>query len=180
LILWVEAERVSFFAVPQLTIPAVRTLVLPKVHSVEELEIVTDAMEAFGRAKGTIHFVASIESALALHNIGSIAAWRSVYGPGKGGELKGLLVSPLPLSRTRYKKLTVFYSLVWSRRLYDIPFYSRECPNRNVLDCADASVVRTPSRQELLYPRSKIAVTAKAFGLEAIDMVGETSTLSII
>jgi citrate lyase beta subunit len=54
-----------------------------------------------------------------------------------------------------------------------------ECPNGNVfLDCADASVVRTPSRQELLYPRSKIAVTAKAFGLEAIDMVGETSLLS--
>jgi citrate lyase beta subunit len=74
----------------------------------------------------------------------------------------------------------VFYSLVWSRRLYDIPFYSpRECPNRDVLDCADASVVRTPSRQELLYARSKIAVTARAFGLEAIDMVGEIFTLSI-
>jgi citrate lyase subunit beta-like protein len=155
--------------------------VLPKVHSVEELEIVTDAMEGFGRAKGTIHFVATIESALALHNLGSIAAWRSVYGPGKGGELKALLVTPLPLSRTRYRELTVFYSLVWSRRLYDTPFYSpRECPNRNVLDCADASVVRTPSRQELLYPRSKIAVTARAFGIEAIDMVGETSTPSII
>jgi citrate lyase subunit beta-like protein len=77
--------------------------VLPKVHSVEELETVTDAMEAFGRAKGTIHLVATIESALALHNIGSIAAWRSVYGPEKGGGLKGLLVSPLPHSRTRYQ-----------------------------------------------------------------------------
>lgn len=68
---------------------------LPKVHSVEDLETVTDAMEACGRAKGIIHFVASIESALALYNIRSIAAWRSAYGPEKGGKLRGLLVIPL-------------------------------------------------------------------------------------
>lgn len=117
-----------------LTVPAVRTLVLPKIHSVEDLEIVTDAMEAFGRAKGTINFVASIESARALYNIGTIAAWRSVYGPEKGGKLIALL------------------------------FGAEDY-------CADSSVIRTSSRQELLYPRSKIAVVAKAFGLGAIDMV---------
>ena len=49
------------------------------------------------------------------------------------------------------------------------------CTNRNGKDCADTSVIRTPSRQELLYPRSKIAVTARAYGLEAIDMVRDTS-----
>jgi citrate lyase subunit beta-like protein len=86
-----------FYCSLQLTVTAVRTLVLPKVHSVEELETVTDALEAFGRAKGTVNFVASIESALALHNIGTIAAWRSVYGPEKGGELRALLVSPVIL-----------------------------------------------------------------------------------
>ncbi|KAM6494139.1 Pyruvate/Phosphoenolpyruvate kinase-like domain containing protein [Amanita muscaria] len=37
--------------------------------------------------------------------------------------------------------------------------------------CADTSIIRTPSRRELLYTRSEIVVTAKAFGLEAIDMV---------
>ncbi|KAF8558357.1 citrate lyase beta subunit [Imleria badia] len=37
--------------------------------------------------------------------------------------------------------------------------------------CADTSVVRTTSKQELLYVRSQIVITAKAFGLEAIDMV---------
>lgn len=42
---------------------------------------------------------------------------------------------------------------------------------RTFVDCADSSVIRTSSRQELLYPRSKIAVIAKAFGLGAIDMV---------
>ncbi|KAI0279234.1 citrate lyase beta subunit, partial [Russula aff. rugulosa BPL654] len=117
-----------------LTIPAVRTLVLPKIHSVEDLETVTDAMEAIGRAKGIINFVASIESARALYNIGTIAAWRSVYGPEKGGKLMALL------------------------------FGAEDY-------CADSSVIRTSSRQELLYPRSKIAVVAKAFGLGSIDMV---------
>lgn len=40
-----------------------------------------------------------------------------------------------------------------------------------VVDCADTMIVRTKTRQELLYTRSQIAVTAKAFGLDAIDMV---------
>lgn len=39
------------------------------------------------------------------------------------------------------------------------------------IDCADTSIIRTDSRQELLYTRSQIVVAAKAFGLEAIDMV---------
>ena len=46
-------------------------------------------------------------------------------------------------------------------------------------DCADSSVVRTSTRQELLYPRSKIAVVAKAFGLEAIDMVCDFLSLGL-
>lgn len=37
--------------------------------------------------------------------------------------------------------------------------------------CADTSVIRTASRQELLFVRSQIVVTAKASGLDAIDMV---------
>jgi len=39
------------------------------------------------------------------------------------------------------------------------------------LDCADTSILRTRSRQELLYTRSQIAIAAKAFGLESVDMV---------
>ena len=80
---------------------------LPKIHSVEDLEIVTDAMEAFGRAKGTINFVASLESAKALYNIGTIAAWRSVYGTEKGGKLTALLVIPPHTSRGCYQTFTV-------------------------------------------------------------------------
>jgi citrate lyase beta subunit len=39
------------------------------------------------------------------------------------------------------------------------------------VDCADVGITRTPSREELLYPRSKLVTTAKAFGLQAIDLV---------
>ncbi|KAF9454812.1 P-loop containing nucleoside triphosphate hydrolase protein [Macrolepiota fuliginosa MF-IS2] len=37
--------------------------------------------------------------------------------------------------------------------------------------CADTGILRTNSRRELLYTRSQIVIAAKAFGLEAIDMV---------
>jgi len=93
--------------------------VLPKVSSVEELETVTDALEAFGRAKGSVHFIATIESALALHNIGTIAAWRSVYGPEKGGQLRALLVIPLISSVTDTTCSPRTTNVVWGRRLYD-------------------------------------------------------------
>ena len=38
-------------------------------------------------------------------------------------------------------------------------------------DCADTSITRTKNFQELLYARSKIATYARAYKLEAIDMV---------
>jgi len=37
--------------------------------------------------------------------------------------------------------------------------------------CADTGILRSPSRHELLYTRSSIAIAARAFGLNAIDMV---------
>jgi len=40
-----------------------------------------------------------------------------------------------------------------------------------IADCADLGLTRTPERMELLYPRSKLVTTAKAFGLQAIDLV---------
>lgn len=38
-------------------------------------------------------------------------------------------------------------------------------------DCADVGLTRTPGRTELLYPRSRLVTAAKAFGLQAIDLV---------
>jgi len=39
------------------------------------------------------------------------------------------------------------------------------------VDCADVGLIRTPSRMEMLYPRSQIVTAAKAYGLQAIDLV---------
>lgn len=38
-------------------------------------------------------------------------------------------------------------------------------------DCADTSIIRTTSRTELLYTRSRITLAARAHGLQSIDMV---------
>jgi len=38
-------------------------------------------------------------------------------------------------------------------------------------DCADVGLIRSEGRGELLYPRSKVVTTAKAFGLQVIDIV---------
>jgi len=48
-----------------------------------------------------------------------------------------------------------------------------------IIDCADTRIIRTPSRQELHYTRSKIVAAARAFGLNAIDMVGRYPTLRV-
>ncbi|KAG1861800.1 Pyruvate/Phosphoenolpyruvate kinase-like domain-containing protein [Suillus subalutaceus] len=113
--------------------PFVRTLVLPKIHSVRDLHHVSRAIRTSRDRTSTsfpIRIVASVESARSAWNLGEIASWTSEYGPDAGGKLGALLVY-----------------------------------------CADTSVVRTPSRLELLYVRSQIAIAAKAFGLDSIDMV---------
>ncbi|KAG2065583.1 beta subunit of citrate lyase [Suillus decipiens] len=117
--------------------PFVRTLVLPKIHSVRNLHHVSRAIRTSQARSSTpfpIRIVASVESARSAWNLGEIASWTSEYGPNAGGKLSALL------------------------------FAAEDY-------CADTSVVRTPSRLELLYVRSQIAIAAKAFRLDAIDMV---------
>lgn len=97
-----------------------------------------------------MQLVASIESARALFHIGEIAGWQSEFGPLLGGKLVALLFAAEDCT---------FYFL-------RAKLLNQHCP-----DCADTSIIRTPQRTELLYTRSQIAVTAKAFQLDAIDMV---------
>ncbi|KAF7365394.1 HpcH-HpaI domain-containing protein [Mycena venus] len=116
------------------TSKAVGSLVLPKVHSAEDLHTVSRAIhDVNGTSSNTLGLVASIESARASWNLGAIAAWKSEFGK-LGGTLTALL------------------------------FAAEDY-------CADTGILRSPSRRELLYTRSSIVIAAKAFGLEAIDMV---------
>ncbi|OSD07167.1 citrate lyase beta subunit [Trametes coccinea BRFM310] len=139
-----NSNSTPFFAediLQAMRLPCIRTLVLPKVHSVQDLHQVSE--EIFLAYKGhkfrdpndpPVQIVASIESARAMYNLGAIASWQSQYGDALGGKLAALL------------------------------FAAEDY-------CADTGIIRTTSRQELLYTRSHIVVTAKAFGLKAIDMV---------
>ncbi|KAJ6600616.1 citrate lyase beta subunit [Mycena sp. CBHHK59/15] len=112
----------------------VGSLVLPKVHSAEDLNHVSSAIhKAVQNSPLSLQLIASIESAKASWNLGGVAAWRSEHGM-IGGTLSALL------------------------------FAAEDY-------CADTSILRSPSRHELLYTRSQIVIAAKAFGLDAIDMV---------
>ncbi|RDB17841.1 Citrate lyase subunit beta-like protein, mitochondrial [Hypsizygus marmoreus] len=116
--------------------PAVQTLVLPKIHSPQDLHHVS--REIYLASQKTprqvpLNIVSSVESARASFNLGGIAGWKSEYGM-EGGRLTALL------------------------------FAAEDY-------CADTSIIRSPTRQELLYTRSQIVIVAKAFGLDAIDMV---------
>ncbi|KAJ7212309.1 citrate lyase beta subunit [Mycena pura] len=111
----------------------VGSLVLPKVHSADDLDVVSRTLQAASKVASTsLELIASIESARALWNLGAIAAWRPENS--LGGTLTTLL------------------------------FAAEDY-------CADTGILRSPSRHELLYTRSSIVIAAKAFGLNAIDMV---------
>ncbi|KIJ54837.1 hypothetical protein M422DRAFT_24729 [Sphaerobolus stellatus SS14] len=117
-----------------LSIPTVRMLVLPKIHSTAGLDRVSKTISQRSITRsvlGPFKVVASIESARGLWDVGEIAGWKSRDG------------------------VASICALLFAAEDF----------------CADTSIVRTSSRQELLYPRAKIALAAKAFGIQSIDMV---------
>ncbi|KAL5520024.1 hypothetical protein ACEPAG_1684 [Sanghuangporus baumii] len=77
------------------SLPLVRTLVLPKIHSVSDLDDVAELV-SWASSSSSAHrsqplrLVASIESARALWDIGKIASWKAHNGP-TGGILVSLL-----------------------------------------------------------------------------------------
>ncbi|KAF8909005.1 citrate lyase beta subunit [Gymnopilus junonius] len=73
--------------------PAVRSIVLPKIHSTTDLDLVSDAVKISRKRldKPTLQVIPSIESARGMWNLGSIANWESPHGPVSGGVLKALL-----------------------------------------------------------------------------------------
>ena len=68
---------------------------LPKIHSKEDLDYVSDAVQSalLGCHRDKpLNIVPSIESARAMWNLGDIAKWKSKHGPQCGGEISALLV----------------------------------------------------------------------------------------
>lgn len=69
----------------------VHTIVLPKIQGQQDLDFVSERVRSAGGPP--VKLVASIESARALFDIGSIAGWKSKHNPEFGGSLSALLVS---------------------------------------------------------------------------------------
>ena len=150
---------------------------VPKVDHEDHLEhigqeiyrIIQSNPELLHQRSEPLSIVASIESAQALWRIGEIAQWKS-----KHGRLSALLVRPKWPPCCYFRGTHDHFSL-----RPRIVRNTMSCmPTANgwvksiITDCADTRIIRTPSRQELLYTRSKIVAAARAFGLDAIDMVG--------
>ncbi|KXN88156.1 Citrate lyase subunit beta-like protein, mitochondrial [Leucoagaricus sp. SymC.cos] len=120
-----------------LSLENVRNLILPKIHSAQDLDYVSRCVyDVYMKSdrESDLNIIPSIESARAMMNLQYIAGWGSKLGRQMGGQLSALL------------------------------FAAEDY-------CADTGILRGPTRRELLYTRSQIVIAAKAFGLEAIDMV---------
>lgn len=83
---------------PQISQSNVQTLILPKIHSHQDLDYVSDALAVSSCSspgfsqRPNLQLVPSIESARGIWNLGSIAGWKSRYNPQLGGELSAILV----------------------------------------------------------------------------------------
>jgi citrate lyase subunit beta-like protein len=82
----------------QAALPVVGSLVLPKVHTAQDLHHISRAVMTASRITHRhfpLQFITSIESARGMWNLGTIAGWKSEYGPELGGRLSALLVGAL-------------------------------------------------------------------------------------
>jgi citrate lyase subunit beta-like protein len=120
------------------------TIVIPKVESPQDIHFVSQLIDMTPSCQGRdIRIIAAIESARGMLNLPLIAATAaSSSNPTTAGH------QPRP----------------YRGRLDAIVFASEDY-------CADLEAIRTTEAKELLYARSQIVIAAKAYGLQAIDMV---------
>ena len=106
---------------PQISQSNVQTLILPKIHSSQDLDYVSDVLSSSNRGSShrlDLQIVPSIESARGIWNLGSIAGWKSSHNSQVGGELSAILVRFLYLLKYHCKKkLMRELDQVCSRRL---------------------------------------------------------------
>ncbi|CEQ40193.1 SPOSA6832_01763 [Sporobolomyces salmonicolor] len=154
-----------------LTTPHLEGLVLPKVHSAADVQLVDRFIEEHGlrETKDKLRIVASIESPLALLNL---------------REVRGAFRSP------SWRNVTRLNWVAWDTDRYQL--YAHLLPSRAPRPssparvtqsphprpqfaaedfCASSGLIRTPSRREMLFARSSVVTAAKAFGLKAVDLV---------
>ncbi|KAH7910848.1 citrate lyase beta subunit [Hygrophoropsis aurantiaca] len=161
-------ERLAFFLSVQLNLPQ-RERVAVRVNDITTPFFEKDVSEMlkFG-AVGTL-VLPKIHTARDLHHV-SRAIHKSVTYSSRHSTVPPLrMVASIESARGTWNlgdiaSWTSEYGAEAGGKLDALLFAAEDY-------CADTSVVRTSSRQELLYVRSQIVIAAKAFGLNAIDMV---------
>ncbi|CAD6887352.1 unnamed protein product [Tilletia controversa] len=125
---------------------ALQALVLPKVESAEDVFLVLDKASLL-RPEGSppIALILSVESAASLHNMPTIIS-----------EVQQRIAELTHADPSNPAPPPAYLSALL--------FASEDF-------CAATSIIRTRSRHSLLVPRAQVVLTARAFGLSAIDMV---------
>jgi citrate lyase subunit beta-like protein len=77
--------------------PGINILVLPKIHSADNLDLVNEhiregASNVYSGRQTPLSLVASIESAQAFWNLRDIASWKASFNEPAAGSLSALLV----------------------------------------------------------------------------------------
>lgn len=137
-------------------------IVIPKVNSAADVQAVDALINSHGleKTKASLRIIASIESPLALMNL------KEVRPPLLFPELSLTSLSrSQPLRSASIPSSCVL--LLFSVRLANLISYQFASEDY----CATSNLLRTSSRHEMAYARSAIVAHAKAYGLQAIDLV---------
>lgn len=124
---------------------------IPKVDNADQVRRIDRCINEHGLedTKDSLKIIASVESPLSLLNLREVSFPESAAIEATAE----LMIVPCLLQiATSSKRLD---SLLFAAEDY----------------CASSSITRTPSRVEMLFARSSVVTHAKAFGLNAIDLV---------
>jgi hypothetical protein len=137
----------------KLGLSAITAVVLPKIHSGQDLHDVSRAIHRLSdkvRRVEPLRIIPSIESAKAIWNLRDIASWKSDYDPKLGGILSALLVRiifgekhdshiilfviSLPPKTVSFMTCSMLcFSLIFSDRLCRYIHYSLTKPTRTAI-----------------------------------------------
>ena len=129
--------------------PRLQTIVLPKVESRGDILFVARMIEEHGRASNSTNTTTTTTTET-RRDIRILAAIESAKG-----FLNLREIAETAAHERDGRSFPLVEGLVFASEDY----------------CADVEAIRTPDARELLYARSQLVITAKAYGLQAIDMV---------
>ncbi|PWN49128.1 beta subunit of citrate lyase [Violaceomyces palustris] len=138
------------------------TIVVPKVESEEDIRFIVEKAKALRASSSSVHPDAGQEGGGHHHH------HRGTYSPLNlvlsVESAASLLRMPTIVEKITSELESSSSSNASPVRISALLFASEDY-------CASTGILRTRSRRELLFPRAQMATIARAYGLQAIDMV---------